>query len=191
VGKIIRSRQDHGCGLRYIAVAQYNLGRLEEALSNIQTALGLQPNRVEYSFNLGWMLMRKGDVKGAEKAFGEVLKTGKGGPEALMVEAFQAIEEKDFMLAVRKAGEAGRQDPSNQRADWLQGLCFEKEEKWDEALKCYQEALSKDNHDIDVQEAWERAAAEVRKKKNGQTSAGKVSPDNISGERRPDEEKTP
>lgn len=170
------------------AVAQYNLGRSREALSSIQTALRLQPNKVEYSFNLGWILRRQGDVKGAEKAFGEVLKMGQGSPEALMVEALQAIEEKDLTLAARKAGEARQEDPSNQRADWLLGLCFEKEERWDEALKCYQEALNKDNHDIDAQEAWERAAAEVRKKQNG--DAREVSPEKTSGARQPDEEIT-
>jgi len=169
------------------AVAQYNLGRSREALSSVLTALRLQPYKVEYSFDLGWILRRQGDVKGAEKAFGEVLKTGKGCPEALMVEALQALEENDLILAARKAGEARQEDPSNQRADWLMGLCYEKEEKWDEALKCYQEALNKDNQDIDAQEAFQRASAEIRKKQNG--DAREVSPEKTPGDRRPDEEK--
>lgn len=174
------------------AVAQYNLGRSGEALLSIQTALRLQPNRVEYSFDLGWILRRLGDLKGAEKAFGEVLKFGKDSPESLMVEALQAIEEKDLTLAARKAGEAGQKDPSNQRADWLMGLCFEKEEKWDEALKCYQEALNKDNKDIDAQEAFQRAMTEVQKRPKNPSieDPREVSPDKDSGDRQPDEEKT-
>jgi tetratricopeptide (TPR) repeat protein len=145
-----------------MAVARYNLGNFREALSLIQTAVRLKPMKYEYSFNLGWILRRLGDVKGAERAFSEVLKLGKDSPEALMVEALQAMDENDLKTAALKAREAGQKDPASQRADWIQGLCFEREGKWDEALMFYKAAFNKDNCDIDVQEAFQRAMLKVQ-----------------------------
>ncbi len=74
--KSIDKKKDYSLGYYYLSSAEESFGNLDEAIKNMQLAVNLAPNNVDYVFNLGRLYQLRGkgdDNKVAEAIFKKIM----------------------------------------------------------------------------------------------------------------------
>lgn len=125
----------------------------DEALFHLREAVRLKPDNRLYLFSLWNTLHTLGKSAEAD----EILKKiAPDSAERRTADAYLSIEKEDFQSAEKALREAIEKDPKFARAHLLLGRCLEKAEMWDEAGKCYEEALRIDPQEEEAIEGKKR-----------------------------------
>ncbi|PYK08617.1 MAG: hypothetical protein DME61_09260 [Verrucomicrobia bacterium] len=129
-------------------VAENNLGiflkrkgRLDEAITHLQTLVKEHPNDAETHYNLGNALLKKGDSQSAIAAYEKAISIKLRYPDAHYNLGIALDRNGQIDEAIAHYQQAVREDPHYAEAYYLLGNDFLEKARTDDAIAAYEQAL--------------------------------------------------
>jgi superkiller protein 3 len=119
--------------------------KLDEALTEFQKAVELNPKLALAHSNIGTIYKRKGDFTAAAKAFAEAVKINHFNFDDSFSLAQMYHKLARFADAVRAYLHACELDPKNYKARLNLGVCYHQAEEMENAIACYTKATEIDS----------------------------------------------
>lgn len=141
---VLTDAPDHPAALHGLGVLHVRAGRLEEGEACLRRALAAAPDSARYLNDLGEALRLQGKQEAARTAYESALRIAPEDAQAhnnlgaLLMAAEPASAQEHFLAAIRLAPEAPH--PYNNL-----GVLLERQGKIEEALTCYEAAVTVDS----------------------------------------------
>ena len=138
-----------------LAVVLSQMGRAEEAVASLRTALKLAPNEAEYHYKLGLALNEAGDTAGTIAALEQAVKLDPGHAPAWynLGLAYNAQNRSgDALGALQRAGAA---EPTSARIPYARATILLRLNRRDEARQALRATLAIDPNHPQARSAWQ------------------------------------